>query len=63
MLHGGPGYPSYYFNPIMELGKERPIITFDQLGCGGSDRITDTRLMTVDSYVEQRRKIIKPFRS
>lgn len=32
LLHGGPGYPSYYFNPLMELGKERRIITFDQLG-------------------------------
>src|SRR4030042_5943732 len=30
MLHGGPGYPSYYLNPLMVLSKERPIITFDQ---------------------------------
>lgn len=58
LLHGGPGYPSYYFNPLMELGKERRIITFDQLGCGRSDRITDTTLMTVDSYVEQTRKLL-----
>jgi proline iminopeptidase len=58
MLHGGPGYPSYYFNPLMEIGKERPVITFDQLGCGRSDRITDTTLMTIDSYVEQTRKLL-----
>lgn len=58
MLHGGPGYPSYYFNPLMELGKERPVITFDQLGCGRSDRITDTTLMTVESYIEQTRKLL-----
>ena len=58
MLHGGPGYPSYYFNPLMSLGKERPVITFDQLGCGRSDRITDTTLMTMDNYIEQLRQLL-----
>lgn len=53
LLHGGPGVPSYYLNPIAELGKDRPVIFFDQLGCGRSDRITDTNLMTVDHYVEE----------
>jgi proline iminopeptidase len=58
MLHGGPGYPSHYFNPLLEIGKERPVITFDQLGCGRSDRITDTTLMTVDSYIEQTKELL-----
>ena len=53
LLHGGPGVPSYYLNPIAELGKDRPVIFFDQLGCGRSGRITDTTLMTVDNYVEE----------
>lgn len=53
MLHGGPAYPSYYFNPLEILGNERPLIIFDQLGCGRSDRISDTTLMTVDNYIEQ----------
>lgn len=58
MLHGGPGYPSHYFNPLLEIGKERPVITFDQLGCGRSDRITDTTLMTVDAYVAQTKQLL-----
>ena len=58
MLHGGPGYPSHYFNPLLEIGRERPVITFDQLGCGRSDRITDTTLMTVDAYVAQTRQLL-----
>lgn len=58
LLHGGPGYPSHYFNPLMEIGKERPVITFDQLGCGRSDKITDTTLMTVNSYIEQTKKLL-----
>lgn len=53
LLHGGPGFTSYYLNPMGELGKERPVIFFDQLGCGRSDTEIDTTLMTVENYVEQ----------
>src|SRR5688572_7859451 len=57
MLHGGPGTSSYYLNPLRPLSKDRPVITFDQLGCGRSDKITDTTLMTVDNYVEQLKQL------
>ncbi len=50
MLHGGPGHPSHYLNPLAALRSEWPVITFDQLGCGRSDRISDTSLMTVANY-------------
>jgi len=53
LLHGGPGVPSYYLDPLKELGKDRPVIFLDQLGCGRSDKITDTNLMTTENYVEQ----------
>lgn len=53
LLHGGPGVPSYYLNPLSELSNDRPVIFYDQLGCGRSDRITDTSLMTVENYVEE----------
>ena len=53
LLHGGPGVPSYYLNPLAALSKDRPVIFFDQLGCGRSDRNIDTTLMTVENYVEQ----------
>jgi len=53
MLHGGPGTPSYYLNPLSPLGKDRKVITFDQLGCGRSDAISDTTLMTIDNFVDQ----------
>src|SRR5690606_31064582 len=59
MLHGGPGFPSYYLNPLVQdLSRDRPVIVFDQLGCGRSDRITDTSLMTVDAHVEQVRALL-----
>ncbi|MCW3118073.1 MAG: pip [Chitinophagaceae bacterium] len=53
LLHGGPGATSYYLNPLNELAKDRPVIFFDQLGCGRSSRITDTSLMNLDNYVEE----------
>ena len=51
LLHGGPGGTSYILNPLSVLGKDRPVIFYDQLGSGRSDRITDTILMTIDNYV------------
>ncbi|GJM29666.1 MAG: proline iminopeptidase [Cyclobacteriaceae bacterium] len=53
LLHGGPGFPSYYLNPMKALSKDRPVILFDQLGCGRSDRTIDSTLMTVGNFVEQ----------
>lgn len=58
LLHGGPGSASYYLNPLRPLSKDRPVITFDQLGCGRSTAITDTSLMTVDNYVEQIKQLL-----
>ena len=61
LLHGGPGVPSYYLKPMSALGSDRKIIFFDQLGCGKSDHITDTTLMTVDHYVEEVAKVVQHF--
>ena len=57
LLHGGPGVPSFYLNPLSALGKDRPVIFIDQLGCGRSDKITDTTLMTVENFVDQIKQI------
>jgi proline iminopeptidase len=61
LLHGGPGVPHYYLKPLAALSTDRPIIFFDQLGCGKSDRITDTSLLTIQNYVEQLAQVIKHF--
>ncbi|KAF0249639.1 MAG: proline iminopeptidase [bacterium] len=36
VVHGGPGSPHNYLLPLAELAKERPIIFYDQFGCGKS---------------------------
>lgn len=59
VLHGGPGFPSYYLKPLKALGKDRQVIFYDQLGCGKSDRITDTTLMTTEHYVAELGQVIR----
>jgi len=59
VLHGGPGSSSFGLMPLKALSKDRPIIFYDQLGCGRSTRITDTTLMTIDRYVEELEQLRK----
>ncbi|MCA6075107.1 proline iminopeptidase-family hydrolase [Fulvivirga sedimenti] len=51
LLHGGPGVGSIYLKPFEDLSSDRPVIRYDQLGCGKSDYISDTTLFTVDRFV------------
>ena len=53
LLHGGPGSCSYYLKPLLAIAADRPVVIYDQLGCGKSDRPTDTTLFTVDRYVRE----------
>ena len=53
LLHGGPGAGSYYLKPFEDIGDDRPIIRYDQLGAGKSDRLTDTALMRIPRFVEE----------
>jgi proline iminopeptidase len=53
LLHGGPGFSSYYLKSLEALGDERPVIRYDQLGGGKSDRITDTTLFTIAHFVRE----------
>src|SRR5919201_5123672 len=52
-LHGGPGFPHDYLEALEELADQRPVIFYDQLGCGRSDRPDDVSLWTVDRFVEE----------
>lgn len=52
-LHGGPGLTHNYLETLADLADERPVIFFDQLGCGDSERPDDTSLWTVERAVEE----------
>lgn len=36
ILHGGPGFPHNYLLSLKDLASKRPVIFYDQLGCGNS---------------------------
>lgn len=52
-LHGGPGWPHDSLEPLAALADVRPIIFYDQLGCGKSDRPDDSSLWHIDRFVEE----------
>lgn len=53
VLHGGPGMPSYYLEPLAGLAGDRPVVLYDQLGCGRSDTPDDASLWTVSRAVAE----------
>lgn len=53
LLHGGPGFSSLYLKPLEALGDERPVVRYDQLGGGRSDRFTDTTRFTIPHFVAE----------
>lgn len=59
LVHGGPGYPSHYLEPLSGLSDERPVIFYDQLGCGRSDRPDDTSLWKIERFVDELARVRK----
>ena len=53
LLHGGPGTNSYALKSLEELGNDRPVIRYDQLGGGKSDGLSDTIGMNIPHFVAE----------
>lgn len=53
LLHGGPGFASYYMKPLEALSADRPVVRYDQLGAGASGTLTDTTKMTIAHFVAE----------
>ena len=53
LLHGGPGFSHDYLAPLAEMSEGRPVIFYDQLGSGRSDRPKDASLWTLPRFVEE----------
>ena len=52
-LHGGPSSGHDYLEPLEALASDRPVVFFDQLGCGKSDKPDDASLWRIDRFVEE----------
>jgi proline iminopeptidase len=53
VLHGGPGVSHEYLLSLGALGDQRPVVFYDQLGCGLSDRPDDGALWSVERFVRE----------
>ncbi|NCB44793.1 MAG: alpha/beta fold hydrolase [Clostridia bacterium] len=58
VLHGGPGFMSMP-QTISELASERPVIFYDQHGCGRSESSLISEEYTVSNYVKELGEIIE----
>ena len=52
-LHGGPGAGHNYLLPLAALADERPVVFYDQLGCGQADSPQDEKIYTVQRSVDE----------
>ncbi|MBI2888896.1 MAG: alpha/beta fold hydrolase [Candidatus Liptonbacteria bacterium] len=59
LLHGGPGWPHDYLEPLENLATNRQVIFYDQLGCGNSDKTANPALWTVEQFVKELHQVIK----
>ncbi|MEI8356673.1 MAG: proline iminopeptidase-family hydrolase [Deltaproteobacteria bacterium] len=53
LIHGGPGAPHDYLENIALLADERPVVFYDQFGCGRSGRPDDPSLWRVERFVAE----------
>ena len=57
VLHGGPGGNHHNLVAFQALADERPVIFYDQLGCGKSDRPNNPSLWTAERYFDEVRAV------
>jgi proline iminopeptidase len=53
VLPGGPGVPSDSLESLAALADERPVVFYDPLGCGKSDRPDDRSLWCIERFAEE----------
>ena len=58
-LHGGPGAAHNYLLPLAALANDRPVIFYDQLGCGKADSPPDEKIYTVQRSVDELKAVRK----
>jgi proline iminopeptidase len=52
-VHGGPGFTSYYLEPLHSLVDLLPVVLYDQAGCGRARRAGGRKDFTVRGFVDE----------
>jgi proline iminopeptidase len=58
VIHGGPAAPHYYLETLQGLADNRPVILYDQRGCGNSDPLEDSTYWTIEFFLEELNQLI-----
>jgi proline iminopeptidase len=53
VIHGGPGFSHHYLLPLVDLADERPVILYDQLDSGHSDRPNSPVNWKVERFISE----------
>jgi proline-specific peptidase len=63
ILHGGPGLTHDYLLPLADLGTDRPVILYDQIGNGHSSRAADqpASIWTIDLMIDELVNLLRHF--
>jgi pimeloyl-ACP methyl ester carboxylesterase len=59
VLHGGPGVPSDYLFPLRNVVPYRPIVFYDQLGCGRSPGPDAKEAYSIETSLDDLELVIK----
>ncbi|MGW0890742.1 proline iminopeptidase-family hydrolase [Saccharopolyspora sp. NPDC002578] len=62
VVHGGPGTPHDYLRPVADLLPAHPVLVYDQLGCGRSDRPDDPELWRLPRFVDELAEVVRAHR-
>jgi proline-specific peptidase len=53
-IHGGPGMTHQYLHPLDEMATTgRQVVFYDQLGCGGSDRLETDEAWSLELFLDE----------
>lgn len=58
VIHGGPGATHDYLEPLENLSDQMPVIFYDQLGSGKSDKPDDKSLWKIERFVDELKTLI-----
>lgn len=53
LVHGGPGFTSYYLEPLLPLREVVPLVFWDQSGCGRSALPSGRKRFSLDSFTDE----------
>jgi proline iminopeptidase len=59
VVHGGPGLPHTYLRSLQRLADEREVVFWDQLGCGNSERPSNTELWTMERSMAEMDAVVR----